>query len=206
MQGRQSVSCSMRGGGQVTRCRAAACASACITTPPPPTAGIVFSHRKAGMGGPITRLMSCTPEDWEELGEADKRLADTLPIRTHTAPSFTVHPRTGDSEGALTEAPRACAKHALPPVNSSHAPPPPLQPPQLPVYPGINKPVAVADWLAATEVAEDFILVIDADMIMRRPLPPQVLGGHMPWPYCSVPCVFMHGHARHRCCCQTTQR
>ncbi|PSC69020.1 peptidyl serine alpha-galactosyltransferase [Micractinium conductrix] len=44
-------------------------------------------------------------------------------------------------------------------------------------YPGINKPVAVADWLAHTDVAdEDYILLIDADMIMRRPVLPQELG------------------------------
>jgi hypothetical protein len=42
------------------------------------------------------------------------------------------------------------------------------------VYPGINKPVAVLDWMARTHVAEDFVLVIDADMVMRRPLLPQV--------------------------------
>ena len=41
-------------------------------------------------------------------------------------------------------------------------------------YTGINKPVAVVDWLAKTEVREDYILVIDADMIMRRPVLPQV--------------------------------
>lgn len=43
-------------------------------------------------------------------------------------------------------------------------------------YPGINKPVAVADWLANTDVTEDYILVIDADMIMRRPVLPHEMG------------------------------
>jgi hypothetical protein len=44
------------------------------------------------------------------------------------------------------------------------------------VYPGINKPVAVVDWLANTDVKEDYVLVIDADMIMRRPILPQEVG------------------------------
>jgi hypothetical protein len=38
----------------------------------------------------------------------------------------------------------------------------------------LNKPVAVVDWLAKHDVREDYILIIDADMIMRRPLLPQV--------------------------------
>lgn len=42
------------------------------------------------------------------------------------------------------------------------------------MYPGINKPVAVIDWLVHTDVAEDWVLIIDADMIMRRPILPQV--------------------------------
>jgi peptidyl serine alpha-galactosyltransferase len=36
-------------------------------------------------------------------------------------------------------------------------------------YNAYNKPVAVIDWLATTDVHEDYILVIDADMIMRQP-------------------------------------
>ncbi|KAI7838943.1 hypothetical protein COHA_007303 [Chlorella ohadii] len=84
--------------------------------------------------------------DWEALDESDRDLAASLPVTTHWAPSYSVHPRTGD------------------------------------VYPGINKPVAVIDWLANTEVRrlsaqvkEDYVLVIDADMVMRRPILPQVL-------------------------------
>lgn len=101
--------------------------------------GIVYSMRKAGMPGPVTRLVSCTPEDWERLPQADREL-EFEGVATHMAPSYSVHPRTGD------------------------------------VYPGINKPVAVIDWLAHTDVREDYVLVIDADMIMRRPVLPQELG------------------------------
>ncbi|KAL4441065.1 hypothetical protein ABPG77_010496 [Micractinium sp. CCAP 211/92] len=43
-------------------------------------------------------------------------------------------------------------------------------------YTGINKPVAMADWLAKTEVQEDYVLLIDADMIMRLPVLPHELG------------------------------
>lgn len=34
---------------------------------------------------------------------------------------------------------------------------------------GINKPVAVRDWLNKTQPKEDYILVIDSDTIMREP-------------------------------------
>ena len=34
---------------------------------------------------------------------------------------------------------------------------------------GINKPVAVRDWLNKTQPKEDYILVIDSDTIMRVP-------------------------------------
>ncbi|KAL4451469.1 hypothetical protein ABPG75_007131 [Micractinium tetrahymenae] len=43
-------------------------------------------------------------------------------------------------------------------------------------YTGINKPVAMADWLAKTDVQEDYVLLIDADMIMRLPVLPHELG------------------------------
>ena len=41
---------------------------------------------------------------------------------------------------------------------------------------GINKPVAVLDWLEKTQPQEEYILILDADMIMRRPLDPVRLG------------------------------
>ena len=41
---------------------------------------------------------------------------------------------------------------------------------------GINKPVAVLDWLEKARPQEEYILILDADMIMRRPLDPVRLG------------------------------
>ena len=41
---------------------------------------------------------------------------------------------------------------------------------------GINKPVAVLDWLEKTQPREEYILILDADMIMRRPFDPVRLG------------------------------
>ena len=41
---------------------------------------------------------------------------------------------------------------------------------------GINKPVAVLDWLQKVDVKEDYVLIIDADMIMRAPVIPADLG------------------------------
>lgn len=98
-------------------------------------AGMIYSHRKAGQPGPLTRIMSCTPEEWAALSEESKNV-----IKTHVAPSYTHHPRTGD------------------------------------VYSAYNKPVAVIDWLARNEVKEDYVLIIDADMIMRSPFLPEVDG------------------------------
>ena len=51
---------------------------------------MMYSHRTSGQPGPITRLMSCTTEEYAALPEEDRNLAPT-----HVAPSFTVHPRTG---------------------------------------------------------------------------------------------------------------
>ena len=48
----------------------------------------MFSYRKAGQAGNVTRLMSCTAADlaaWRDDG-----------VATHVAPSWSVHPRTGD--------------------------------------------------------------------------------------------------------------
>lgn len=101
---------------------------------------MVYSHRKAGQSGPLTRIVSCTEEQWDQMSEEAKRL-----VNTHVAPSYTRHPRTGD------------------------------------VYPAYNKPVAVIDFLARTDVKEDYVLIIDADMIMRRAFVPEELGASKGW-------------------------
>lgn len=44
------------------------------------------------------------------------------------------------------------------------------------VYSAYNKPEAVIDWLAHNEVEEEFVLILDADMIIRRPFIPEELG------------------------------
>lgn len=75
--------------------------------------------------------MCCTPE------EARKYKRDMLGIvKTHIAPSYTVHPRTGD------------------------------------VYAAYNKPEAVLDWLQHVTPAEDWVVVLDSDMLLRRPFLP----------------------------------
>ena len=93
--------------------------------------GMVYSHGKIRQPGPLTRIVSCTPEEWEAMPPEAR---DFVP--THVAPNYAVHPRTGDR------------------------------------YPAYNKPMAVIDWLAKTDVKEDYVLIIDADMIMRRPILP----------------------------------
>lgn len=57
-----------------------------------------FSHRRSGQPGPITRIMCCTPEEYERLPEADRDL-----VPTHVAPSFTHHPRLGDVYSAYNK-------------------------------------------------------------------------------------------------------
>ncbi len=42
------------------------------------------------------------------------------------------------------------------------------------LYSAYNKPAAVLDWLNKTVVAEEYVLVIDADMIMRQRITPEV--------------------------------
>ncbi|KAK9809464.1 hypothetical protein WJX73_010859 [Symbiochloris irregularis] len=49
------------------------------------------------------------------------------------------------------------------------------------VYSGINKPVAVLDWLEKVKPKEEYILIIDADMIMRKPMLPEDLGAGPGW-------------------------
>ncbi|GAB4815655.1 hypothetical protein N2152v2_002701 [Parachlorella kessleri] len=99
-----------------------------------------YSHRRVGQPGPMTRILCCTKEEYSKLSEVEKTL-----VPTHWAPSYTVHPRTGD------------------------------------VYHAYNKPLAVLDWMSKVEVKEDFVLVIDADMIMREPFIPEELGAKPGW-------------------------
>lgn len=49
------------------------------------------------------------------------------------------------------------------------------------VYSAYNKPGAVMYWLRDVHPTEDFILVIDADMIMRQPFDPVALGAGPGW-------------------------
>ncbi|KAL3136783.1 hypothetical protein ABBQ38_005497 [Trebouxia sp. C0009 RCD-2024] len=49
------------------------------------------------------------------------------------------------------------------------------------VYSAYNKPGAVMYWLRDVQPTEDFILVIDADMIMRQPFDPVALGAGPGW-------------------------
>ena len=56
-----------------------------------PGAGMFYSHRRVGQPGPITRILCCTKEEYSKLSEVEKTF-----VPTHWAPSYTVHPRTGD--------------------------------------------------------------------------------------------------------------
>ena len=92
-----------------------------------------YSHRRSKQPGSITRIMSCTKEEYDRMTPAERDL-----VPTHVAPSYTHHPRTGD------------------------------------LYSAYNKPVAIIDWLAKADIKEEYVLVIDADMIMREPFTVEV--------------------------------
>ncbi|KAL4426165.1 hypothetical protein ABPG77_007447 [Micractinium sp. CCAP 211/92] len=143
-------------GAAVPRARGEASIHTVITTECSPyfswqTLGMFFSHKRSGQPGPITRIMCCTPEEYERLPEADRDL-----VPTHVAPSFTHHPRLGD------------------------------------VYSAYNKPLAIIDWLAKNEVKEEFVLVIDADMIMRTPFTAEDVGAK-PGLACAAYFGYMKG-------------
>lgn len=53
------------------------------------TVGLMHSYRKANQPGPITRLLSCTPEERKTYRGID--LAPTFEV-----PSMSTHPKTGD--------------------------------------------------------------------------------------------------------------
>ena len=43
-------------------------------------------------------------------------------------------------------------------------------------YPSYNKPASVMFWLAANEIEEEFVALLDTDMLLREPLDPVALG------------------------------
>lgn len=99
------------------------------------TVGLMHSYRKSRQPGPITRLLSCTPDEKKNYRGMD--LAPTFEV-----PSMSRHPRTGDW------------------------------------YPAINKPAGIVHWLKHSKEAEnvDWVVILDADMIIRGPIIPWELG------------------------------
>lgn len=60
---------------------------------------------------------------------------------------------------------------------------------------GINKPVAVMDWLEKTQPVEEYILILDADMIMLKPFDPVAMGvrpGEVSFSWHAWPCKCTH--------------
>jgi hypothetical protein len=93
--------------------------------------GDVYSFKKSGQPGKVTRVMCCTPEEKAKYLKERKEMLDLMD--THIAPSFTVHPRTKD------------------------------------IYAAYNKPEAVIDYMDHVDPAEDWMLVLDSDMLIRKP-------------------------------------
>lgn len=87
------------------------------------TMGLVYSAKKVGQPGPITRLMACDKPDYKH------NLKD---VDTHTHPNWAKHPVTGDH------------------------------------YSPYNKPASIVHWLENTEVTAEYIIILDADMVIRN--------------------------------------
>lgn len=204
---------------------------------------MVYSHRKSGQPGPITRIMCCTKQEYDRLPAADRDLvggcwvgsagggsggavvllwAATLRTQRLRLQRSTERLCRGarrrlragaHARGALLHAPPAqrrhvlwwaiagagvhCARCSVQPVAAGPAaglaaglgtptglavpgPSHPTHPrctcclPAAPTQAAYNKPVAIIDWLANNDVKEDYVLVIDADMVMREPFTPEV--------------------------------
>jgi len=90
--------------------------------------GMMWSWRMSGQPGTLSRVMCCTPEEKAKYDTTLQR-----EVETWVAPSFTIHPRTGDN------------------------------------YAAYNKPEAVIDWLEHVTPKEEYVLVLDSDMILRKP-------------------------------------
>ncbi|KAJ0972390.1 hypothetical protein J5N97_020349 [Dioscorea zingiberensis] len=127
------------------------------------TVGLMHSYHKAHQPGPITRLLSCTPE--ERARYRGMGLAPTLEV-----PSMSRHPRTGDW------------------------------------YPAINKPAGIVHWLKHSKDVEnvDWVVILDADMIIRGPIIPWELGAERGRPVAAyygylVGCdnILAHLHTKH---------
>lgn len=109
------------------------------------TLGMMYSLKRSGHPGPVTRLLSCTAEDLKSYRGLD--MAPTMVV-----PSWSRHPRTGEW------------------------------------YPAINKPVGVNHWLQNSPDAADveWVVILDADMILRRPILPWELGAEKGRPVSST--------------------
>ncbi|GMH43508.1 hypothetical protein BSKO_11430 [Bryopsis sp. KO-2023] len=55
------------------------------------TLALAYTHRAVGQPGPLTRILSCEPEDLAEFSPEDMSIVDT-----HVTPSFTHNPKNGD--------------------------------------------------------------------------------------------------------------
>ncbi|PNX93024.1 peptidyl serine alpha-galactosyltransferase, partial [Trifolium pratense] len=151
------------------------------------TVGLMNSYRKAKQPGPITRLLSCTDE--EKKNYKGMHLAPTFEV-----PSMSRHPRTGDclvgelrdTEGVLTSRFMACLgisvcyflKLYVQMLGFCGGDEQPSVFAILDLYPAINKPAGVVHWLKHSKEAKnvDWVLILDADMIIRGPILPWELG------------------------------
>eukprot|EP00955_Chlamydomonas_euryale_P051392 354861-Chlamydomonas_euryale.AAC.1 len=122
---------------------------------------------------------ACAPAPW-----ADPPHALHLPPSTPCLPSFICSTRSAvqSSAGHLPMhlvAARHSLLHAqdlLQEVDTHLAPSYTIHPKLKDNYPAYNKPEAVIHWLDNTKPTEDWVLVLDSDMLLRRPFLVEQMG------------------------------
>ena len=68
------------------------------------TLGMYHSFQKSKQLGPVTRLLSCTEEQLKQYKDVDG-------VPTHIAPSWTIHPISGDQYRCVNAFSRPASAH-----------------------------------------------------------------------------------------------
>lgn len=92
---------------------------------------LVFTHKRVGQTGPLTRIMACSEEDLKMFNTEDMEV-----MNTHVTPQYRYDPETGD------------------------------------MYTPYNRPGGVLHWLENAKPREEWILMVDPDMLFRHPVTP----------------------------------
>ena len=111
--------------------------------------GVFWSHRLSGMPGNVTRLLACDPGQL-----ANYKGLNLGPTFVHRNHGRMTHKREDDGQ------------------------PPPYGSRPTDMSPSYNKPASIMHWVQESEEAKnvDYVLYIDADMLLRLPMDPIKMG------------------------------